>query len=175
MPLAQEKRRRGQVELRFCAGDREQSIEILVARSGELDHFAIHHLLAGKADLAEQPPDRGMEPEDTADQLFREREEPIVAPDVQDFVAENGLLHATASSSGKFAGRSTAGRKKPKVTGLEIASEIRRSASTPQEETGRSGREWRRRRRETPEADGQPDEADQHARAEQKEGDLGGR
>ena len=93
MPLAQEKRRGGQVELRFCAGDREQSIEILVARSGELDYCTIHYLLAGKTNLAEQPPDRRMEPEDTADQLFHEGEEPVVTPNVDDFVAEDGLLH----------------------------------------------------------------------------------
>src|ERR1035438_3945381 len=63
MPLAQEKRRRGQVEPGFCAGDRQQSIQILVARPRELDHLAIHYLLAGQTNLAEQPPDRGMEPE----------------------------------------------------------------------------------------------------------------
>src|ERR1039458_6957971 len=93
MPLAQEKRRRGQVEPGFCAGDREQRIEILVARPGELDHLAIHHLLAGETDLAKQPPDRGMEPEDTADQFFDQSEETVATAHVQDFMAEDGLLH----------------------------------------------------------------------------------
>src|SRR5664280_2706444 len=97
MPLAQEKRRRGQVEPGFCAGDREQSIEILVARPGELDHLAIHYLLAGETDLAEQPPDRGMEPEDTADELFGQGEEPVATAHVQDFMAEDGLLYGPVS------------------------------------------------------------------------------
>src|ERR1035438_9014951 len=93
MPLAQEKRRRGQVEPGFCAGDRQQSIQILVARPRELDHLAIHYLLAGQTNLAEQPPDRGMEPEDTADQFFDQSGEPVVPPHVQDFMAEDRLLH----------------------------------------------------------------------------------
>src|SRR5260370_27771189 len=93
MPVAQERRRGGQVGLRFCAGDREQGIEILVARSGEFGYCTIHYLLAGKTNLAEQPPDRRMEPEDTTDQLFHKREEPIVTTNVDDFVAEDGFLH----------------------------------------------------------------------------------
>ena len=136
MPLAQEKRCRGQIEPGPCAGDRQQRVHILVARSRDLDHLAIHYLLARQTDLAEQPPDRGMEPEDAANDFLGQGEEPVVTAHVQDFVAQDGFLYLTRRSSEKFAGSSTTGCSRPKVTGLEIASETRISASTLQVEHG---------------------------------------
>ena len=174
MPLAQEKRRRGQVELRFCAGDREKSIEILVARSGEPDYCAIHHLLAGKAYLAEQPPDRRMKPENTTDQLFHQREEPIVTPDVDDFVAENGLLHRQVEL-GKISRKEHGGAQE--AEGNRTRNGVGDSEVGLHTPGGNGAKRPRMapQARETPEAGGQPDNADQHTGAEQKEGNFGGR
>ena len=83
MPLAQEQRRRREIELRPGACDRQQRIDILVARLRHFDHFAVHGLLARQLDLAEQPPDRGMEPEDGAHHLFGDGEEPVAPLDVE--------------------------------------------------------------------------------------------
>jgi hypothetical protein len=96
--------------------------QVLIARPREFDHLAIYYLLAGETDLAKQPPDGGMEPEDAADQFFGQGEEPVATAHVEDLMAEDSLLRGHVEF-GKLAGRSTAGRRNPKVTGLEMASE----------------------------------------------------
>ena len=171
MPLAQEKRRRGQVEPGLCAGDREQRIQILLARPRQLDHFAIHHLLARQTDLAQQPPDRGMEPENTADQFFGQGEEPVAAPHVQNFMAQDGVLHgcvevweirwqqhrrtqqAEGHRAGDGVGDSDVGLHAPGGDGNQRAGVPAQPGKPP---------ETRR----------QPTQAGDHAHAQQNQGDL---
>ena len=96
MPLAQEERRRRQIQLRPRAGHFEQRIHVGIARLRDLDDPAIHRLFARQLNFAEQPPDGGMEPERGAHQFLGHREKPVAPLHVQVFVAQDGLLHGVA-------------------------------------------------------------------------------
>src|ERR1017187_7847676 len=54
------------------------------------DRRAIHHLLAGELNLAQQPPDGRMEPERGADDLFDQREKPVAPANVEALVGQDG-------------------------------------------------------------------------------------
>ena len=97
-----------------------------------------------------------------------------MTPNVDDFVAEDGFLHRHVEF-GKISRKEHGGaqeaegnRTRNRVGDTEVG------LDTP-------GGDGTKRQRvapqtcETPEADSQPNEADQHARAEQKEGDFGRR
>ena len=72
--------------------DGAQRFEIGAARAGEADGLGVHDLLAAEAETGEKEPDRRMEPEQGADGLFEEREEPVAAAHVEQLMADDGAL-----------------------------------------------------------------------------------
>src|SRR5437867_539843 len=74
------------VEGATCACRRKQGIDVSIGLVRHAHDFRIDDFLARQACLREQPPDRGMEPEQCHDSLFDESQNPVFAANVYEFV-----------------------------------------------------------------------------------------
>ena len=90
---AQKQRRRHQRHRRSRQRHCQQRLHVAVSRSGELNGALIDNLLAGQLHAADQPSDRGVEPEDAADHFFEDLVEPIATPHVNQLVVRDRFLH----------------------------------------------------------------------------------
>src|SRR5579871_87727 len=91
MALSQKKRGGREIRLRPCSGDGEQRIDILLASVRSRYHLAVDGLLARELNLAQEPPDCRVKPQDSSDQFLDHGEDPIAPPDVQQLMAEDGF------------------------------------------------------------------------------------
>src|SRR5262249_2383893 len=70
----------------------KQRMHVLLAGCGDVDNFAVDGLLASQVNLAQQPPDAGVEPEESADDFFDQGKLPVPAANVRHFVTGDRLL-----------------------------------------------------------------------------------
>lgn len=92
MTAAQKQGRGYEIEVRVQAGDGDERADVRLGGPGETDDFGIDELFAHEADLREQPPDAGVEPEERGGGFFGERDGPIAAADVYELMAGDGGL-----------------------------------------------------------------------------------
>src|SRR5262245_711609 len=73
-------------------GHREQCVDVRFAAYGSANNLSIYNFFAGDPDPGKQPPDGRMKPEDYADQFFYHCSEPVVSPNMQEFMTHNSPL-----------------------------------------------------------------------------------
>ena len=106
------------------------AVHVGAAGAGGRDRQTIDDLLAGQLQLADEPPDGRVQPEQREHRLFRQHRRPVATVHVEEFVAEDGAsLSADADASA--AGSSTIGGATPKVTGCATRSTKHTRAGVP--------------------------------------------
>src|SRR4026209_1360321 len=83
-------------------GKRQQRLDIGSAAAGELDRQFVDDLLARALNLRGDPPTGVMKPEHTYRDLFDDEPCPITSLDVQQFMAEYGLLNFARLTTQSF-------------------------------------------------------------------------
>ena len=91
MPFGEKRRRRDSPTSTGDDGHGQQSLDI-GPRPRQANDFCIHNLLARQFCLAEQPPNRRIEPEQSARDFFQYRHKPVSSSDVNEFMASNTPL-----------------------------------------------------------------------------------
>ena len=105
---SQERRRRRGVR------SRQQRVHVGAAGAGGGDRQAIDDLLAGELQLADEPPDGRMEPQQGEDRFLHQHPRPVLPPHVEQLVTEHRrpLFRATPRAARPAAARSRARRRR---------------------------------------------------------------
>ena len=169
MALPQHQRGRQRPRADEAAGHLEKRLEIDAAAGEPARHLPVHDLLAAEADAAEEPVDRGMEPQAGSHHLLGHRQRPVAPLHVQQLMGRDRALHLRSHLQERR-GQEDGGAAEPEGRGrVDLIRDVEAGAHAQAlGQVGHGGRENVERDRPRPATSQPPPPQRQPARAEER-------